>query len=140
MPLKRHIARLLLTVYLLAVGSVAWTSLSCPCVAKSVERHATSCCCCTHSADHLADKEHLSAPCCDNHHSTEIALYTNPFPQDDERGVKRVVTQLPLFVPHICPLQSPERYSAAVIVARDCPLLLPDFPQGCPLRAPPVLV
>ena len=73
MKLKRLISLLLLAIYLTAWGGPAYVSLSCKCVTMS-----SHVCChhCQHSADAAGAGESLKAPCCGNHHSTEIELYT----------------------------------------------------------------
>ena len=81
---KRFISTLLLTVYLLAVSGAAWASLSCDCVtmhARTAHVHSCRChCSCHHHVraahDAPADGVSLTAPCCDDRHSTEIELYT----------------------------------------------------------------
>ena len=71
MKLKRLISLLLLAIYLTAWGGPAYVSLSCKCVTMS-----SHVCChhCQHSADAAGAGESLKAPCCGNHHSTEIEL------------------------------------------------------------------
>ena len=73
MKLKRLISLLLLAIYLTAWGGPAYVSLSCKCVTMS-----SHVCChhCQHGADAAGAGESLKAPCCGNHHSTEIELYT----------------------------------------------------------------
>ena len=75
MKLKRLISLLLLAIYLTAWGGPAYVSLSCKCVTMS-----SHVCChhCQHSADAAGAGESLKAPCCGNHHSTEIEIYTGP--------------------------------------------------------------
>ena len=73
MKLKRLISLLLLAIYLTAWGGPAYVSLSCKCVTMS-----SHVCChhCQHGTDAAGAGESLKAPCCGNHHSTEIELYT----------------------------------------------------------------
>ena len=91
MKLKRLISLLLLAIYLTAWGP-AYVSLSCKCVTMS-----SHVCChhCQHSADAAGAGESLKAPCCGNHHSTEIELYTGSSSDNHERFIRCTVTDLP---------------------------------------------
>lgn len=91
MKLKRLISLLLLAIYLTAWGGPAYVSLSCKCVTMS-----SHVCChhCQHSADAAGAGESLKAPCCGNHHSTEIELYTGSSSDNHERFIRCTVTDL----------------------------------------------
>lgn len=102
MKTKRCIALLLLTVYLLTLGGAALRSLTCECVAMHARSHAAAAChLCAHcdrtvQEDDPAAAPFLSAPCCDDRHSTDIALYTDKL-SDSERETARctIITLLP---------------------------------------------
>lgn len=140
---KRFISILLLTVYLLAVGGTAWASLSCDCVTMHARTIHTHACChhCHHHVQHAHDlpdvDTSLSAPCCEDRHSTEIELYTAS--TDDEHTCKCVVIALPhcLAAAQTARLAAPKFRKQAlappvVRVAAD-PLI-----RTAGLRAPPV--
>ncbi|MEG1864409.1 MAG: hypothetical protein RR199_03710 [Alistipes sp.] len=76
MRLKRAISLLLLAVYLFATSASAYASMSCDCISKHVHTTHVCGCCCSHSEPVSTAKESLSAPCCSDHHSTQIELYT----------------------------------------------------------------
>ena len=97
MSAKRTItACWLLLVYLLMAVGPAWASLSCRCMMHRTAVEEVAACCAHHHHHHGQHEQHAactacealehapawSAPCCDDRHSTEIALYTNG---DDER-------------------------------------------------------
>ncbi len=92
MKLKRLISLLLLAIYLTAWGGPAYVSLSCKCVTMS-----SHVCChhCQHGADAAGAGESLKAPCCGNHHSTEIELYTGSSSDNHEKFIRCTVTDLP---------------------------------------------
>ena len=54
-------------------------------------------CChhCQHGADAAGAGESLKAPCCGNHHSTEIELYTGSSSDNHEKFIRCTVTDLP---------------------------------------------
>lgn len=90
------VALVLFAVYLLGVGGTALSSLLCPCV--ELHRHSTSCC---HDHGHTHTDMHplaaaydsdLSLPCCDDHHSNRVLLYTST---DDEQRLKVWMRSLP---------------------------------------------
>ena len=136
------VALVLFAVYLLGVGGTALSSLLCPCV--ELHRHSTSCCHDhghTHTDMHLLAAAHdsdLSLPCCDDRHSTRVALYTST---DDEQRLKVWMRSLPpmLYAEqpkcdiYLC--TSPwERSLDRSFDTRSCAV------QTKALRAPPVLV
>lgn len=98
--MRQLMALVLCTAYLMWVGGVALSSLLCPCV--ELHRHSAHCC---HDHGHSHPDMHplqaahdadFSAPCCDNHHSNSIALYT--VGEDQDRVTKVGVRDLLLFV------------------------------------------
>lgn len=138
MKLKRSIAFLLLAVYLFAVGGQAGIVLSCKCV--HLRAHVEACCChCSQNAHSVAAGMSLKAPCCGNHHSTDIALYTGASP-DNDRLAKRIVTELPPAIVAEAPVVADEPAVYEYVVERQTPFdgEVHLFSSG--LRAPPVLV
>lgn len=137
MKLKRVISLLLLAVYLFAAGGPAYVSLSCSCVAmKAHEAHI----CghdCSHSDEGSAAREALKAPCCGNHHSTEINLYT--FSPDSEKSTRCAVVDLPPALMAEAPAIADAPLHCEQAAER--PLLrIVQESVGCAgLRAPPVL-
>lgn len=117
MSKKRIIACWLLVVYLVTAIGPAWASLSCRCL-RMQEQPATACCAHHHHQhDAACDQpagcsdcdahEHdasWSAPCCDDRHSTEIALYTC---DDDRTDRLQASAALPLSTDP-CTLTAPE--------------------------------
>lgn len=142
MQRKRFISLLLLTVYLLAAGGTAWTSLSCDCVAMHARTAHTHACChhCHHHVQHthlLPDAgTSLSAPCCDNRHSTEIELYTAS--SDSDPVCKCTVIALP----HCLAAAQAARLAAPKFRKQPLPppfRIVPDpLIRTAGLRAPPV--
>lgn len=140
MKLKRYISLLLLAVYFFATGGTAYASVSCECVSMSVR---TAHVCCHHC--HLAGEatpcsggKSLTAPCCDDRHSTEIELYTGSG-QDNERVLKCIVLDLPPALAAECPCPAHVPFLRQTVAERDAPFI-PDvrhLPVG--FRAPPVL-
>lgn len=137
--MKKVISLLLLAVYLFAAGGPAYASLSCRCVwAKSSAVHA----CCRHGIDHTGDlpaaKADVSAPCCGNHHSTEIALYTVS-PDSDKVTRCAVLLLPPALVAGAC-IECIEAVTTSDKVAeRRTPFVSTGFTTPTGLRAPPVL-
>ncbi len=139
MKLKRYIALLLLAVYFMAAGGPALVSLSCRCVAMHL--HAEHACCqhCDHSEDALAAKADVSAPCCGNHHSTEVNLYTGSG-ADNDRIVRCAVVDLPAALAAEYPLDMRIVTTADKVAERRAPFVCRGFVRSTGLRAPPVLV
>lgn len=142
MKLRNFISLVLLSVYLFAVSAPAFASLSCHCIGEKQIAGQHMCCNhgdhCSHEGDLLAAKADLAAPCCSDHHSTEITLYTGSAFEGD-RLVKCAVVCLPpsLAVECPCPEHTPLRREKtaeqrAPFVQEACVL-----PSG--FRAPPVL-
>ena len=95
MKLKRSISLLLLAVYLFATAGTALASLTCKCVAMKARTEHACCCHCLHVADlPAAAGGEMRAPCCGNHHSTEIELYTGSSSDNHERFIQRAVYPL----------------------------------------------
>ena len=142
---KRFISTLLLTVYLLAVSGAAWASLSCDCVtmhARTAHVHSCRChCSCHHHVraahDAPADGVSLTAPCCDDRHSTQIELYTAA--QDDEPTCRCTVIDLPhcLAAAQSARLAAPKFRKQALAPPAVRALPDPSLPLSG-LRAPPV--
>ncbi|MFQ7502847.1 MAG: hypothetical protein ACLRMJ_06430 [Alistipes finegoldii] len=133
MKLKRLISLLLLAIYLTAWGGPAYVSLSCKCVTMS-----SHVCChhCQHSADAAGAGESLKAPCCGNHHSTEINLYT--FSQDNEKSTRCTVTDLPPAL--VAEAPEPADISLGGRKPSDAaPFVERSHVRCAGLRAPPVL-
>lgn len=136
MARRRYISSLLLAVYLLATGGMAWLSLSCGCLEREHRRaHAEmhhACCVADHS-----QAEALTATCDCDRHSTEIELYTAA--ADSNAPCKCAVLALPhcLAAAQAARLAAPkfrkERIVAPVIPLPQAPCL-----RAAGLRAPPV--
>ena len=96
MKLKRSISLLLLAVYLFATAGTALASLTCKCVAMKARTEHACCCHCLHVADlPAAAGGEMRAPCCGNHHSTEIELYVSSSFDNNERYTRCIVLDLP---------------------------------------------
>lgn len=135
--LKKVISLLLLTVYLLATGGTAFASLSCRCVAMAPPA-AHSCCHHCFHGDEPAAPRAFSAPCCGNHHSTEIELYTASH-ADSEKGSRCVVY---LLLPALA-TEYPQPVDPLVVCERRAEPHISSiqeaFIHSAGLRAPPVL-
>lgn len=141
MRIKKYISLLMLMGYLFAVGAPAVFALSCECVAMNTGSTHVCCHHCDHNDASASGQYVLKAPCCGDHHSTEVELYTGSS-HDAERYAKRIfVTELPsalaaesvsfiAYIPVVCG-----------VVADPAPSSVEDFRvSSCGLRAPPVLV
>ena len=140
MKLKRLISLLLLAVYLFAAGGPAYVSLSCKCVALSAHaRHV----CCHHCQQHAdsADlaRESVKAPCCGNHHSTEIELYTGSSSDNNERLTRCAVTDLPPALVAEAPAPADLMLCCEQATERGAPFSMRGHVRSAGLRAPPVL-
>ncbi len=136
---RGYIALLLLTLYLAAVGTPAYVSLTCKCKAPREALLHTSCTCCDHTNDPPAAPADITAPCCGTHHSTDIALYTGSGP-DHERLVRCAVLTLPPAILASCGSVPVFETRADRLAGRDVPPLHDGFVRCAGLRAPPVLV
>lgn len=153
MRVKQFIAWILLTVYLLAVGGSATLSLSCKCVAMQARsNHSTHICscCCEHeqidckalyewevSEAETAAHARFKAPCCGNHHSTEIDLYTGNS-SESERQIRLLVLDLPaIFISESADIVV-ATLSCEQLAQRTIPDLLQAHTRSAGLRAPPV--
>ena len=134
---RGYIALLLLTLYLAAVGTPAYVSLTCKCKAPREALLHTSCTCCDHTNDLPAARADITAPCCGTHHSTDIALYTGSGP-DHERLVRCAVLTLPPAIMASCGSVPVFETRADRLVGRDVPPLHDGFVRCAGLRAPPV--
>lgn len=139
MKLRRVISLLLLTVYLFATGGMAYASLSCHCITPTERAHHL---CCNHCQQHdeaTAGKETLTAPCCSDHHSTEIDLYTGTSAENG-KSIKSISTDLPaaLAAEFSC-VADPLPVTCDKVAEQRPPHFrqAPLLPSG--LRAPPVL-
>ena len=137
MKLKRLISLLLLSVYLLATGGPAYVSLSCKCVTMS-----SHVCChhCQHSADAAGAGESLKAPCCGNHHSTEIELYVSSSFDNNERYTRCIVLDLPPALAAECPCPAHVPFLREKVAERRTPFVREASACSVGFRAPPVLV
>ena len=124
MKLKRLISLLLLAIYLTAWGGPAYVSLSCKCVTMS-----SHVCChhCQHGADAAGAGESLKAPCCGNHHSTEIELYTGSS------------SDLPPAVVAEAPVAADLKLFGETLPERGAPFVMRGHVRSAGLRAPPAL-
>ena len=144
MKLRRTISFLLLALYLtMAVGPVA-LSLSCECVAMvGHARGEASCCrhaCC---ASRFVASEAvdccLAAPCCDDRHSTDNALYTAADAEGD-RQLRCAVIHLPASLAAECPCPAHVPALRSRPVERPAPFPADPLLGLCGFRAPPVTV
>lgn len=144
MKLRRTISFLLLAVYLLLAAGSALRSLSCECVAMGGHAHdkASCCrhaCCAARFAVAAVPDGSFAAPCCDDRHSTEIALYTVSDTEGD-KAARCAVIHLPasLAVECPCPAHAPLLRRPAIMPS--VPLPAAPLPGLLGLRAPPVTV
>ncbi|MEG0499153.1 MAG: hypothetical protein RR522_04690 [Alistipes sp.] len=137
--MKSYIAFLMLGIYLFAVGSPAYATLTCKCVTES---HAHGCCAhCGHVEDLVDGTTMLQAPCCSDHHSLDIDLYTDAS-QDAARHARRVfVAELPSAL--VADLVVSVTYELPLVrgfvADRSIPSVTDTHFFACGLRAPPVL-
>lgn len=153
MRVKQFIAWMLLAVYLLAVGGSATLSLSCKCVAmqaRSSHSLHTCSCCCEHeqidckalhgwdvSVAEIAAHAKFKAPCCGNHHSTEIDLYTGNS-SEGERHTRLLIFDLPaIFISESVDIVA-MTLPCEQLAHRTIPDLLQAHTRSAGLRAPPV--
>lgn len=143
MKLRRIISFLLLAVYLLLAAGSALRSLSCECVAMGGHAHdkASCCrhaCCAARFVAAVADGS-FASPCCDDRHSTEIALYTAA-DEETDKSVRCAVVHLPASLAVECPCPAHTPALRHRVVARTVPLPADHTPGTPGLRAPPVTV
>lgn len=136
MKLKRLISLLLLAIYLTAWGGPAYVSLSCKCVTMS-----SHVCChhCQHGADAAGAGESLKAPCCGNHHSTEIELYVSSSFDNNERYTRCIVLDLPPALAAECPCPAHVPFLREKVAERRTPFVREASTLSVGFRAPPVL-
>lgn len=137
MKLKRLISLLLLAIYLTAWGGPAYVSLSCKCVTMS-----SHVCChhCQHGTDAAGAGESLKAPCCGNHHSTEIELYVSSSFDNNERYTRCIVLDLPPALAAECPCPAHVPFLREKVAERRTPFVREASACSVGFRAPPVLV
>lgn len=137
MKLKRLISLLLLAIYLTAWGGPAYVSLSCKCVTMS-----SHVCChhCQHGTDAAGAGESLKAPCCGNHHSTEIELYVSSSFDNNERYTRCIVLDLPPALAAECPCPAHVPFLREKVAERRTPFVREASTLSVGFRAPPVLV
>lgn len=145
MKSNRYIAWFLCAVYLAVTAYPAAASLTCKCLTTHAAVEHACGGCCAHAGAHIraeaaecpADGA-LSAPCCTDRHSTDIALYTAS--PDGERPCKCAVLMLPhcLLAARAAQLASPKFRKEHP----EPPAVLPQAPclHAAGLRAPPVSV
>lgn len=137
MKLRRLISLLLLSVYLMATGGPAYVSLSCECV--SMKAHAAHVCChhCDHGDVASDGAPRLKTTCCNDHHSTEIDLYT--FSSDSGKSTRCAVTDLPPALVAEASVPADIILGREKTVERPSPFVGRDYVRCAGLRAPPVL-
>lgn len=138
MRLKKHISLLLLAVYLCTTTGMALVSLTCKCVSAARTEHV--CCqdCREHAASAAADKA-MGAPCCGDHHSTEIALYVFSNSDNNERYTRCAVTDLPPALAAECPCPAHVPLLREKTAERRTPFVREASILPVGFRAPPVL-
>lgn len=140
MKSKRYIACWLLVVYLLTAIGPAYASLTCRCTVMKARTEAIGCCHhhdhadCHASAETTPERAELSAPCCDDRHSTEIALYTNG---NDDRTDRTVLPVLTALLPENRPATSPDIAFLGRIADHRVGFLCHGTVRCTGLRAPP---
>ena len=126
MKLKRSISLLLLAVYLFATAGTALASLTCHCL---------------HVADlPAAAGGEMRAPCCGNHHSTEIELYVSSSFDNNERYTRCIVLDLPPALAAECPCPAHVPFLREKVAERRTPFVREASACSVGFRAPPVLV
>lgn len=139
MKLKRLISLLLLAIYLMAAGGPAYVSLSCKCVAMTA--HVSHACChhCQHNDDASGARGALQAPCCGNHHSTEIELYTGSASDNHQKSTRCAVTDLPPALIAEAPVAADLTLCCEKVTECSTPFVMRGHVRSAGLRAPPVL-
>ena len=134
-------AALLLTVYLFATAGTALASLTCKCVAMKARTEHACCCHCLHVADlPAAAGGEMRAPCCGNHHSTEIELYVSSSFDNNERYTRCIVLDLPPALAAECPCPAHVPFLREKVAERRTPFVREASACSVGFRAPPVLV
>ena len=137
MKIRRMIALLLCSLYLVAMGAPALSSLLCPCVAQHKQQIACCHACCHHHT--TSCDTHFDSDCCDDRHQLEVVLYTSL----DEKQERRVhLPETPssaLFVASISDHCAPLPAVVTEGASRDhLPSLAGGYFATAGLRAPPV--
>lgn len=138
MKLKKLISLLLVSVYLFAVGGVAYEALACECVSFKAHAAHVRCHHCCVPDDVPASGAALAAACCSDHHSTEVELYTR-VSSDDEYRFECMVLDLPSSLAVDCPCPAHIPFLREMIAERRAPFVQKACVLCVGLRAPPVL-
>lgn len=138
MKLRKYISLLLFAVYLFAAGGQAVASLSCHCVA--MKAHVAHFCChhCSHDDAASSAAEALGAPCCGNHHSTLVELYTAS--SEAQKQVRCTIICLPPALAVECPCPEHIPFLREACRERCAPFVKQDYLLPVGFRAPPALV
>lgn len=140
MKLKRYISLLLLAVYLFATAGASLVSLTCKCVSMKERTEHLCCHHCQHTADASAAADGvMRAPCCGNHHSTDIELYVFQHSDNGEKHIRCVVTDLPPALAVECPCPAHVPLLREKAAERQTPFVPEAYMLPVGFRAPPVL-
>lgn len=140
MKLKRCISLLLLAVYLFATAGAAVVSLSCRCVAMKARTEHVCCHHCQHTADAAVPADgQMRAPCCGNHHSTDVELYTLSGSDNNEKQIRCLIIDLPPALAAECPCPAHVPFLREKVVRRNAPFVREAALLPVGFRAPPVL-
>lgn len=116
-------------------------SLTCKCVAMKARTEHACCCHCLHVADlPAAAGGEMRAPCCGNHHSTEIELYVSSSFDNNERYTRCIVLDLPPALAAECPCPAHVPFLREKVAERRTPFVREASTLSVGFRAPPVLV
>nr|WP_229095485.1 MULTISPECIES: hypothetical protein [Alistipes] len=138
--LKRVISLLLLAVYLFATAGMALASLTCKCVSMKARTEHVCCTHCQHPADvQSAHDGAMRAPCCGNHHSTDVELYVTSNSDNNEKYIRCIVLDLPPALAVECPCPAHVPQLREEVVQRHVPLIREACILPVGFRAPPVL-
>ena len=83
--------------------------------------------------------ESLKAPCCGNHHSTEIELYTGSSSDNHEKFIRCTVTDLPPALVAEAPVAADLKLFGETLPERGAPFVMRGHVRSAGLRAPPAL-
>lgn len=139
MNLRRVIAFVLLAFYLFTVGGEAAAALSCDCVrmhAHPGHEHPHCICCVHHETAATGGSADLTAPCCDDSHSTEIALYT-ALSSVLDKAARRIVLALPPTLAAELPAVAEQLLHRCDAAERSTALPDDGLLRTAALRAPP---
>ena len=82
----------------------------------------------------------MRAPCCGNHHSTEIELYVSSSFDNNERYTRCIVLDLPPALAAECPCPAHVPFLREKVAERRTPFVREASACSVGFRAPPVLV